>query len=197
MAKKTYYQRPDGLYEAIRVINGKRKAFRGHTPREVEQKMIAYQGEIEQGKLFKDVATEWETEHYSTISPTTVLKGYKPACARAVEYFGDIPIKQITAPMVKRFIDGFAHNGSKQTPRGKKTVTNQLLVVSLIMGYAVEIGEIPFNPCLHLPRPRAAKCVRREAASTEDEARIKAAPKEWLFPYLVSTRASAGVRRLL
>ena len=42
MAKKKYYQRPDGLYEAIRVVNGKRKAFRGRTPHEVEQKMIAY-----------------------------------------------------------------------------------------------------------------------------------------------------------
>ena len=37
MAKKKYYQRPDGLYEAIRVVNGKRKAFRGRTPHEVER----------------------------------------------------------------------------------------------------------------------------------------------------------------
>lgn len=184
MARKTYYQRPDGLYEAIRVINGKRKAFRGHTPREVEQKMIDYQGEVERGKLFKEIADEWEKRHYPTLSPTTV-KGYKPACKRAVDCFGNTPIKQIAAPMVKRFIDSFAHNGPKQIPRGKKTVTNQLLVVSLIMGYAVEIGEIPFNPCLHLPRPSAAKRVRREAASTEDEAKIKANPKEWFFPYLV------------
>ena len=35
MAKKQkYYQRPDGLFETIRTINGKRVAFRGRTCRD-------------------------------------------------------------------------------------------------------------------------------------------------------------------
>lgn len=34
MAKKSkYHQRPDGLFEAIRTINGKRVAFRGKSCR--------------------------------------------------------------------------------------------------------------------------------------------------------------------
>lgn len=38
MAKKKpkYYVRPDGLHEAIRVINGKRVPFRSRTDAEVE-----------------------------------------------------------------------------------------------------------------------------------------------------------------
>ncbi len=44
MAKKPkYHVRPDGLHETIRLVNGKRVAFRGKTDAEVDQKMIAYQ----------------------------------------------------------------------------------------------------------------------------------------------------------
>ena len=103
MAKKKYYQRPDGLYEAIRVVNGKRKAFRGRTPHEVEQKMIAYQGEIARGRLFREVEEEWEAEHFPTLTANT-LKGYRPAARRAVDRFGDTPIRNIKAPEIKRFI---------------------------------------------------------------------------------------------
>ena len=42
MAKKQkYYQRKDGLFETIKTINGKRVAFRGHSCREVDQKLLA------------------------------------------------------------------------------------------------------------------------------------------------------------
>ena len=130
MAKKKYYQRPDGLYEAIRVVNGKRKAFRGRTPHEVEQKMIAYQGEIARGRLFREVEEEWEAEHFPTLTANT-LKGYRPAARRAVDRFGDTPIRNIKAPEIKRFITEFAHPGGMAS-RAQKTVTNQLLVTSLI-----------------------------------------------------------------
>lgn len=39
-----YYKRPDGLYETIRKIDGKRVAFRGHTVAEVDRKLIEFQG---------------------------------------------------------------------------------------------------------------------------------------------------------
>lgn len=37
-----YYVRPDGLHETIIRINGKRKAFRGKTDREVWEKVKAF-----------------------------------------------------------------------------------------------------------------------------------------------------------
>ena len=39
MAIPKYYVRPDGLHETIIKINGKRKAFRGRTDREVWEKV--------------------------------------------------------------------------------------------------------------------------------------------------------------
>lgn len=170
MAKKAkYYQRPDGLYEAIRIIDGKRKAFRGHTPKEVEQKMIAYQGEVEKGRTFRAVADEWEVIHFPTLAPNT-LKGYRPASRRAKEHFGDTSIRQIKAPDIKKFISTFARTGQGQTSRAQKTVANQLLVVNLIMGYAAENGEIEFNPCTNVSIPKDLSKTHREAASPEDEA---------------------------
>lgn len=183
MAKKKYYQRPDGLYEAIRVVNGKRKAFRGRTPHEVEQKMIAYQGEIARGRLFREVEEEWEAEHFPTLTANT-LKGYRPAARRAVDRFGDTPIRNIKAPEIKRFITEFAHPGGMAS-RAQKTVTNQLLVTSLIFRYAAENGEIEYNPCTNVTAPKALPKKRREAASPEDEQKVKAAADVWLLPYLI------------
>ena len=54
--KKMMYKRPDGLYEKILVINGKRKAFRGKSEAEVFRKIAAYKGEVEKGRAFKVVA---------------------------------------------------------------------------------------------------------------------------------------------
>ncbi len=182
--KNKYYKRPDGLYEAIRTINGKRKAFRGRSPQEVEQKMIAYKGEAERGRLFREVAEEWEEIHFPTLAPNT-LKGYRPASRRAIEHFGDTPIRQIKAPDIKRFINEFARAGKGQASRAQKTVTNQLLVLNLIMGYAAENGEIDFNPCANVSIPKDLSKKRREAASSADEAKVKNAADVWLLPYFI------------
>ena len=52
-----YYVRPDGLHESIITVNGKRKAFRGKTDREVWNKIKAYRAEAEKPKTvpFSDV----------------------------------------------------------------------------------------------------------------------------------------------
>lgn len=179
--KRKYYQRPDGLYEAIRIVNGKRKAFRGHTEAEVERKMIAYAAELERGRLFREVADEWEDAHFPELAPNT-LRAYRPALRRAVDRFGDVPIRNIKAPDVKRFLVDFAGKGA--AAMSQHTVNNQLLLVSLVMGYAAEIGEIEYNPCTNVTAPKGLGKTHREAASTEDEAKIKAVGG-WLFPFLV------------
>ena len=58
--KKKMYQRPDGLFEQVKLIDGKRVYFRGKTEKEVTDKMLAYQEEKERGPLFRDVAENVE-----------------------------------------------------------------------------------------------------------------------------------------
>ena len=177
--KKKYYVRPDGLHEVIKIINGKRKAFRGHSDAEVEKKMIAFMGALERGELFEDVADEWEDIHYPTLEYNT-LKGYKPAAKRAMEEFKEIPIKQLKTPDIRRYITDFSRGG-----RARKTVANQLLVINLVCAYAVEQGYIDINPCTGVRVPKNLAKTRREAANAEDEQRIKDNVKLWLFPYFI------------
>lgn len=180
MARKPkYYVRPDGLHEAIRVVNGKRVAFRGSSDAEVERRMIEYRERIAKGRPFSEVAEEWEGIHFPTLAANS-LKNYWPALKRAIDEFGDEPIKEIKAPNIKRFINEFAHGG-----RAWKTVTTQRLILSLVFDYAVTEGEIEYNPCASVKVPKGLAKSFRDAASIEDEERVKKYAKGWLLPYLI------------
>ena len=76
--KAKYYVRPDGLHETIRRINGKRIPFRGRSDAEVERKMLEYQAKLAQGRTFREVAADWEAEHFEEVTPNT-LRAYRPA----------------------------------------------------------------------------------------------------------------------
>lgn len=182
MAKKSkYHRRADGLLETTRTDKrtGKRIHFYGHTDREIDDQIMEYTSQQERGRLFKEVAKEWKDQHFPTLAHNT-LRGYNPAYARAVDHFGDDPIRRIRPQDVKSFINDFARGG-----RAKKTVTTQLQMVSMICSYGVESGDIDFSPCDHISVPKNLSKQRREAASPEDEARVKASAGVWLLPYLI------------
>lgn len=71
-----YYKRPNGLYEAIRVINGKRVAFRGRSGKEIEQKMLAYK-EQAKGRCLKKPQRIGGASLLKP-HPQTALKGISP-----------------------------------------------------------------------------------------------------------------------
>lgn len=177
--KSKYHLRPDGLLEATRTDKrtGKRIHFYGHTAREIDEQIMAFSSAQERGRLFSEVAREWQNEHWPTLAPNT-LRGYSPAYRRAVEEFGPTPIRQIRPQDIKRYINDFARGG-----RAKKTVTNQLLIFSLIFGYAVENGDIDFSPCDHITIPKNLPKSRREAATPEEEKIVNASADFWLLPY--------------
>ena len=177
--KAKYYVRPDGLHETIRTINGKRKAFRGRTDAEVDRKILEYKGEIENGRPFKAVAEEWEKEHFPTLAPNS-LRNYRPAYKRAVKEFGEISIKSIKPQDIKGFILDFANKGI-----AKKTANTQLLILNQICSYAVVNGDLDNNPCAYISVPKTLSKERREAASPEDEKRVKESSDIWLLPYLI------------
>lgn len=180
MAKKSkYYQRPDGLYETIRKINGKRVAFRGRSCAEIDRKMIEYRDKEEKGRSFAVVADEWWEEHSETLSPNT-LRGYTPAVRRAIEHFGEYSIKEIRGKDIQKFIKAFASQGYAQ-----KTVTTQLLILNLIFTYAVINDDTEINPCTGVSVPAGLKKEKVISATPEEEKKIKDAVDEWLLPYLI------------
>jgi integrase len=183
MAKKKsrYYVRPDGLHEAIRVIDGKRVPFRGRTDAEVERKMIEYRAKQERGPLFSEVAEKWKEEHYPSLSPSTA-KGYNASYKRAKDRFNTIPIKELTPADIDSLLQQMARQ-----QYARKTVTNQLLVVNLICRFAMLEGAVRTNPCTAVSVPKGLKQTPRELPS--DEA-LKIVKEGWdkpggLLPYFI------------
>lgn len=183
MAKKKqkFHVRPDGLHETIRLVNGKRVAFRGRTDAEVEQKMIDFKAKQERGPLFSEVAEQWKEQHFPTLSPSTA-KGYKASYKRAVERFSSMPIKELTPADVDALLQRMANQRY-----ARKTVANQLLVVNLICRSAVLDGYIRTNPCVAVRVPKGLKHVQRQLPSDEE---LQAVKEGWnlpggLLPYLI------------
>ncbi len=148
------------------TINGVRKVFRGQSEREVRQKILAYEQEQKEGKLFADVAEEWAEKHFGHLSPTTHA-GYNAAMNRAVKAFGECKISEISPQSVDAQIKYVASLG-----RARKTVANDLLVMRLIFDHAILRGYITFNPCSAVRVPYTLPKSEREELTVEEQQRV-------------------------
>lgn len=168
MAKKQrYYQRKDGLFEAIRTINGKRVAFRGHSCREVDQKMLAYREEVNAGRDFSEVSDEWEREHEPLIREST-RRVYQVVTKRLKAHFQG-PISEIKPLDVKRYIVSFEKKG-----HAGNSVQTELSVLKMIFAHAVLQGDIDTNPAAEVRKSRGLPKKTRTALTEEQEAIVRA-----------------------
>lgn len=177
-----YYRRKDGLLETTRTDRrtGKRIHFYGHSVREIDQQIMEFESYEERGRNFRDIAEEWYEVHIPTVAYNTA-RGYRAAFDRALDEFGDTPIRQIKPRNIKAFLVRFSRGGM-----ARKTVTNQLLIMNLICSFAVEeTGDLEINPCASVSVPKGLPKTHREAASPEDEEKIKQSADIWLLPYLI------------
>lgn len=179
--KKRMYQRPDGLFEKVLTLDGKRVAFRGKTEAEVFKKISAYEAKKEASRTFQEVADEWEDYHFNSISLTT-QKTYKPCIKRALETFGEIPIKDITSQMVQNFMEAMGRKDFAQ-----KTVANQRIVLNLIFDYAGLHDGLLNNPMDFTKIPKGLKKTARELPSDADIRKIKENVNHTfgLFPFFI------------
>ena len=69
-----YYVRPDGLHETILRINGKRKAFRGKTDKEVWEKVKAFDREADRRPPRGGEQKQRRRKGRETISPPPFLQ---------------------------------------------------------------------------------------------------------------------------
>ena len=160
--KSKFYQRPDGLYEASRVINGKRKVFRGRTCAEVERKMLAYKDEAANGRKFPVIAEEWLAAREREVSLST-YKNYDIAVRRACEEFTG-PVGKITALQIQRYVHSVEAMGY-----AAGTVSLELGVIKQILSHAVLAGDIPVNPAAEVRRSKGLPKTVRHALTEEQE----------------------------
>lgn len=162
--KSKFVIRKDGLHEAIRMINGKRVAFRGKSDRDVEHKMMEYQEKLEKGRSFNEVESEWERMCWPQLSPNT-LRNYSPAAKVWLDEFEDMSIKEITAADILSVLQRIA------LTHRQKTVNAYKLVINLIMRQAIAGGDIQINPVDAVTVPKGLPGMER-SMPTEDEIEI-------------------------
>lgn len=180
-----YYVRPDGLHETIIRVNGKRKAFRGKTDKEVWEKVKAFDRSAAAAKgekpvTFAELADAWWTEIEPTLEHNT-QKSYRPALERAKAEFGKRAAAEITAKEIDRYISDFSAS------RARKTVVTQLQIIRQIFRRAKVRGDVPDDPARDVKPPRNLPQNHRDAPSTEQVQKIKdgLSCPFGLFAYLV------------
>lgn len=189
MAKKQkYYCRKDGLFETIKTINGKRVAFRGHSCREVDQKLLAYREETERGRLFPKVADEWEREHEKEVKEASRI-AYHSSVKRIKAAFPG-PVKEIKPIDVKRYLVNFEKKGYSAQAASK-----ELFVFRAILSYAVMAGDIDINPAAEVKISKGLPKKTREALTEEQEKKVKTEWRNVEFGLFALFLLYTGMRR--
>lgn len=166
MAKKKYYQRPDGMFETSRTVNGKRVKFRGRSCAEVDRKILAYNAERNTGRKVPVIADEWLAEREIEISMST-YRVYNYAVERIKKAFPMVAGE--VAPLdIKRYITAFEKQGYS-----RNSVQIELGVIKQIFAYAVLQGDIDTNPAREVKHSRNLPCKKRHALTEEEERKVE------------------------
>ncbi len=166
MTKKKYYQRPDGLFETSRTVNGKRVKFRGSTCAEVDRKILAYNAEIKRGRKIPVIADEWLAMREPELSAST-YRVYSHAVERVKKAFPSAA-GEIKPLDVKRYITGFEKRGY-----ARDTVQIELSVIKQIFSHAVLQGDADLNPATEVRHSRNLPRKTRHALTEEDERKVE------------------------
>ena len=166
MTKKKYYQRPDGLFETSRTVNGKRVKFRGSTCAEVDRKILAYNAEIKRGRKIPVIADEWLAMREPELSAST-YRVYSHAVERVKKAFPSAA-GEIKPLDVKRYITGFEKRGY-----ARDTVQIELSVIKQIFSHAVLQGDADLNPATEVRQSRNLPRKTRHALTEEDERKVE------------------------
>ena len=153
-------KRTDGRYVNQITIekNGKkvRKSFYGKTKAEVMQKVMAYQGEITESKLFEDVAWEFRTWHEANSAYKT-WECYSAPFKRLLETFSGLRVNSITPRQINEMVASVAKLGYS-----KRTVSAQLTLIKMIYDYAILHGYNETNPAEYVKVPKGLAQKKRE-----------------------------------
>ena len=150
MNKHGYTVRADGRLQTTLIDKktGKRIYFYGTSAREIKQKIFEYNQKVENGALFTDISDDWWEEAEDHLSHQS-RRGYLQAKKTADVEFKDIFIKNIQAKDVTAYFRKLSGQYSNQ-----KTVEKYRLILNLIFKFAIEQGEIEYNPCSAAKMPK-------------------------------------------
>lgn len=164
--KKRYYQRPDGIFETTRTVNGKRVRFRGKTCAEVDRKILAYNEEKKRGRKMPAIIDEWQEQHDKEVEEST-RRVYSVAVKRIREEFRDYAGKY-TPKDLQRYITAFAKQGYSAS-----TVRVELAVLKQVFAHAVLCGDIAVSPATEVKIGKGLPKKERRALTEEQETLVE------------------------
>lgn len=185
--KSKYYKRPDGLYEAIRTVNGKRVAFRGKTCREVDKKILEYREAASRGWTFDFAGDLWYQDKEAEVRSAT-YRSYGITLRRLKERFGKQYVAEITPDELNAYIRAFERQGY-----ARNTVQLHIYVLKMVFDYAInrrmESG-LAINPAVALKKSKDLPFKKRGALTEEQEALVRNAAKTktgdwWLLGFFL------------
>lgn len=191
-------RRADGRFQKrITLPNGKPKVLYSTAKTEREavkdfnRQMLEIEKEQINSKNFDRVAEEWGNERFPTLQNNT-LKQYIPCKKDATSFFMDIPISEISAMRIKSYLDMLTNKGF-----AKKTIKERYAVLKQIFTYAYEMEYIEKNPCatVKLKFSKDMTTAKREAATAEEEGKIKNASNDIPFVFFAKFLLFTGCRR--
>lgn len=162
-------KRNDGRWCKSKTINGKKIFFYSteetekKAVKDIENQMLEYSGRAEKGKLFKDVADEWEKIKREDLDPVTWYKTYKAAYAQVKERFCGFSILNITPFDIDKFFKKM-----KAEKYSHKYVATRKSVLNMIFEYAFVRGYINNNFILSVPIPNGLNKTARRIPSEND-----------------------------
>lgn len=172
-------KRKDGRYAKVVIDNrGKKHYFYGKTIKEINQKILEFNTEKEKGESFKKIAYLWWEEYEKNLALQTIAS-YKAALNRAINEFGETPIKSLKTNDIVKYIKRLEMQGFAQ-----KTIANHKLICNLIFTYALLEEYIEINPCSVIKISKGLPKKKRTSASKQDEEIILNSCDVWLFPYI-------------
>ena len=164
--KTKYTPRKDGRIQMTKTIDGKPKAFYGHSDREVEQKYEAFLRNPPKpkpkGRTFEEVAGDWWEQKEGELSPGSV-RVYRARVEDVKSYFKKTPVVEITPLQIVSYLRKVQAQGFSQ-----KVINSKKSIIKQVLDNALIAGEIQINPCVNLPTVKGKRKVERQPASEED-----------------------------
>lgn len=148
-----------GMYYATRTIHGKSRKFRSKYPEKLHEKITAAENTPAPVPTFRQIAEEWKEYKWPTIRPKT-QECYTAPLQRALDEYGDMDIRTITAADVNRIILRLKNQGM-----ASQTVKDQKAVINMIMNFAIahDPPYLQYNPCAAVTVPRGLPRTKRSA----------------------------------
>ena len=166
-------RRSDGRYQKyITMPDGKPKVLYSSAPNErlaakdFNEQIMNLKKKKTESVLFSSIAEKWEEDRFHKMENNT-LRGYRSALKNAVDYFGDMDVREIKPIDIQAFV--YDLEKKKLSP---KTIKNKFSVLRQILKYAIFLGKMELDPSATVKKPKVKKSQNRDQASEVDQEKI-------------------------